>query len=194
MRTIFLSVQPRKLWRTGFRDAAGIVVVVLALGDQATGAQKASPPAPRLRVTLLGTGTPTPSVDRFGACTLIEAGARKLLFDAGRGCVIRLDQVHMPWRELTDVFLTHLHADHIFALPDVFLMAGYWGGLIRSTYADRLERGRCSRRWCMRSTWMLPAVWLTGGSHQSTWRRKSPQELCTNVTVLRLLRSKWITR
>ena len=79
------------------------------------------------KVTLLGTGTPTPSAERFGACTLVEAGTRKLLFDAGRGCVIRLDQVHIPWRELTDVFLTHLHADHTFALPDVFLMGWILG-------------------------------------------------------------------
>jgi ribonuclease Z len=41
--------------------------------------------------------------------------------------VIRLDQVHVPWRELTDVFLTHLHADHTFALPDVFLMGWILG-------------------------------------------------------------------
>ena len=26
------------------------------------------------RVTLLGTGTPVPSPDRFGPCTLVEAG------------------------------------------------------------------------------------------------------------------------
>jgi ribonuclease BN (tRNA processing enzyme) len=29
------------------------------------------------QVTLLGTGTPIPSKDRFGPCTLIEAGDQK---------------------------------------------------------------------------------------------------------------------
>jgi hypothetical protein len=33
------------------------------------------------KVTLLGTGTPIPSRDRFGPCTLIEAGDLKLLID-----------------------------------------------------------------------------------------------------------------
>ena len=79
-------------------------------------------------VTLLGTGTPTPSEQRFGACTLIEAGEHRLLFDTGRGCVIRLNQVGVPWRDLTRVFLrAHLHADHTFALPDVFLMGWILG-------------------------------------------------------------------
>ena len=32
-----------------------------------------------------GPGTPIPSKDRFGPCTLVEAGNQKLLIDAGRG-------------------------------------------------------------------------------------------------------------
>lgn len=77
---------------------------------------------PPLRVTLLGTGTPTPSAERMGACLLVETPVHRLLFDAGRGCVIRLDQARVPWPQLSDVFLSHLHADHTFALPDIFVM------------------------------------------------------------------------
>jgi len=109
---------------------SGVVVGFIAwfLGSVSANAQ--TPPqqiSPVIKITLLGTGTPTPSIERFGTCILVEAGSRKLLFDAGRGCVIRLDQVHIPWRELTDVFLTHLHADHTFALPDIFLMGWILG-------------------------------------------------------------------
>ena len=39
-----------------------------------------------MRVTLLGTGTPTPVAERFGPSTLVEAGSEKLVFDCGRGC------------------------------------------------------------------------------------------------------------
>ena len=39
------------------------------------------------RVTLLGTGVPIPSPDRFGPCTLVEAGDQKFLIDAGRGAL-----------------------------------------------------------------------------------------------------------
>jgi ribonuclease Z len=78
-------------------------------------------------VTLLGTGSPTPSAERMGPCTLVEAGSERLLFDAGRGCVIRAAQARIPWRELTKVFLTHLHADHTFALSDLHVMGWVLG-------------------------------------------------------------------
>ena len=48
------------------------------------------------RVTLLGTGVPTPRPDRFGPSTLVEAGDRKLLIDAGRGAAIRIYQLGVP--------------------------------------------------------------------------------------------------
>jgi hypothetical protein len=48
------------------------------------------------RVTLLGTGVPIPSPDRFGPCTLVEAGDQKFLIDAGRGATIRLYQLKLP--------------------------------------------------------------------------------------------------
>jgi ribonuclease Z len=47
-------------------------------------------------VTLLGTGSPTPSAERMGPCTLVEAGSERLLFDAGRGCAIRVAQARYP--------------------------------------------------------------------------------------------------
>jgi ribonuclease Z len=75
-----------------------------------------------MRVTLLGTGTPVPSADRFGSAILVEAGSELLMFDCGRGATIRLYQVQTgyPSRLLT-VFLTHLHSDHIVGLPDLWL-------------------------------------------------------------------------
>jgi len=45
------------------------------------------------KVTLLGIGTPIPDPDRFGPSTLVEAGSKKLPFDAGRGVPIRLRQI-----------------------------------------------------------------------------------------------------
>ena len=79
------------------------------------------PPADTLRVTLLGSGTPVPSPERFGASTLIEAGGQKLVFDFGRGVSIRLWQVHIPLGSTTAHFLTHFHSDHLGGLPDLWL-------------------------------------------------------------------------
>jgi ribonuclease Z len=73
------------------------------------------------RVTLLGTGTPIPNPDRFGPCTLVEAGAVKFLVDAGRGAVIRLAQLNVPIGAIAVQFLTHYHSDHTSGVPDVWL-------------------------------------------------------------------------
>src|SRR5262249_3452121 len=73
------------------------------------------------RVTLLGTGAPTPRPDRFGPSTLIEAGDQKLLIDAGRGAAIRLYQLKVPLGRLDALLLTHYHSDHTSGIPDVWL-------------------------------------------------------------------------
>ena len=77
--------------------------------------------AQSLKVTLLGTGDPTPRIDRFGPSTLVEAGTEKLLFDVGRGATQRIFQLGMPLRAVTGVFLTHFHSDHTVGLPDLWL-------------------------------------------------------------------------
>ena len=74
-----------------------------------------------LVVTLLGTGDPTPSIDRFGPSTLVEAGNKALLFDAGRGAMQRLFQLGHSSGKLDAVFLTHLHSDHVVGLVDLWL-------------------------------------------------------------------------
>ncbi len=74
-----------------------------------------------IKVTLLGTGSPRPSIDRNGPAVLVEVSGKYLLFDAGRGVVQRLQQLDIPVSEIKNVFLTHLHSDHISALDDVWL-------------------------------------------------------------------------
>jgi ribonuclease Z len=73
------------------------------------------------RVTLLGTGVPIPSPDRFGPCTLVEAGEQKFLIDAGRGATVRLFQLKIPIGRIDVQFLTHYHSDHTSGIPDVWL-------------------------------------------------------------------------
>lgn len=73
------------------------------------------------KVTLLGTGYPEPRIDRFGASTLVQAGNTYLLFDAGRGCLIRLQQSKVGYDKIDAVFFTHLHSDHILGFPDLWL-------------------------------------------------------------------------
>ena len=86
------------------------------------------------RVTLLGTGVPTPRPDRFGPSTLIEAGDQKLLIDAGRGATIRLYQLGVPIGRLDALLLTHFHSDHTSGVPDLWLT-----GWLHSPFAARTK-------------------------------------------------------
>lgn len=74
-----------------------------------------------MRVSLLGTGTPKPIMERFGPSILVQAGSETLLFDAGRGCLQRLTQLNVSYQRISALFLTHLHSDHIVGLPDLWL-------------------------------------------------------------------------
>ena len=77
-----------------------------------------------IRVTILGSGTPRPDINRFSQSILVEAGDEKLLFDAGRGSAIRLSQANINIGDINKIFLTHLHSDHTLGMPDV-IMTGW---------------------------------------------------------------------
>ncbi len=81
----------------------------------------AEQPTDLFRVTLLGSGAPPPVLDRFGPSTLVEAGKEKLIFDAGRGAMQRLHQLSIPFADITGVFLTHHHSDHVVGFVDLWL-------------------------------------------------------------------------
>ncbi len=73
------------------------------------------------RVTLLGTGSPPPSMRRFGPGVLVQAGGQHLLIDSGRGVTQRLLQVGLTVGAIEALFITHLHSDHVVGIPDLWL-------------------------------------------------------------------------
>ena len=96
-------------------------VAVVAYGLLGLGGVSGSGPPEPMVVTLLGTGTPDPRLDRFGPSTLVQAAGKMLLFDVGRGATIRLQQLGLSAGRITGVFITHLHSDHTSGLPDLWL-------------------------------------------------------------------------
>jgi ribonuclease BN (tRNA processing enzyme) len=73
------------------------------------------------RIVLLGTGTPNPEPDRMGPSLAIVSGSRVYVVDCGPGVVRRAVQAGIEMDQLTRVFLTHLHSDHVVGLPDLML-------------------------------------------------------------------------
>ena len=61
-----------------------------------------------IKVTILGSGTPRVSFNRFSQSILIEHKQDKYLFDAGRGALIRLYQSNILPNEIKNIFFTLL--------------------------------------------------------------------------------------
>ncbi len=76
---------------------------------------------PPTTVTLTGTGVPLPAPGRAGPGALVRYGDIALQFDAGRATVLRLAEAGVPAHDLTALFLTHVHSDHVVGLADVAL-------------------------------------------------------------------------
>jgi ribonuclease Z len=102
-------------------------LIVLFLSLCMSGDISAATHSDGMRVTLLGTGTPFPSAERLGSAILVEVAGKKLLFDCGRGVVIRLTQAGVNPKDIDGLFLTHLHSDHVVGIPDLWLSGWFLG-------------------------------------------------------------------
>ena len=65
-----------------------------------------------MKLTLLGTGTPTPSLKRARSGYLLEIGDDVILIDHGPGSHHRLLETGKRAVDVTHVFFSHLHYDH----------------------------------------------------------------------------------
>jgi len=84
-----------------------------------------------MKITLLGTGTPIPSLKRSSSGYMVEIGTDVIVLDHGPGAFTRLMQAGKTARDVTHVLLSHLHFDHCGDLPR--LLHHRWdasGGLV----------------------------------------------------------------
>ena len=79
-------------------------------------------------VTILGSGTCVPSLERSACSVLVEAGAEKVLFDAGPGTMRRLLEAGVTIFELSAVFFSHFHPDHTGELVPLLFSTKYPDG------------------------------------------------------------------
>ncbi len=72
-----------------------------------------------MQVVILGSGSPVPDPQRAGPSTLVRTAIGDLVFDCGRGVLIRAAAAASGASAFRALFITHLHSDHITDLNDV---------------------------------------------------------------------------
>jgi len=74
-----------------------------------------------VRVTLLGTGTPAPSLRRQSAGYLVEVGDDMIVLDHGPGAHHRLMEAGFRATDVGHAFFSHMHYDHCLDYPRLVL-------------------------------------------------------------------------
>lgn len=78
-----------------------------------------------LHLALCGTGSPFPDPTRAGPCSVVIAGDRIFIVDAGEGAARNLGYMGIPVGNAKALFLTHFHSDHLDGMGPIMLQ--HWG-------------------------------------------------------------------
>jgi len=97
--------------RRAFLGTLAASSTAAALGDEVLHAAE-PPKAKPMKITLLGTGTPAPSLERQGSGYLFEVADDLIVMDHGPGAHHRLLESGHKAVDVNHVFFTHLHYDH----------------------------------------------------------------------------------
>lgn len=77
---------------------------------------------PRLKI--VGSGMTVPTPERWGSCFLLEIGNEWLMVDCGPASTYKMHQMGVSCTQISHLFFTHLHSDHISDYP-CFLMTRF---------------------------------------------------------------------
>jgi len=84
-----------------------------------------------MKLTILGTGSPLPNVQRRGPSQVVECGDDVILVDCGAGALHRLVEAGFATLPLKAIAFTHLHSDHVTGILDVL-----WAGWIQRRWKE----------------------------------------------------------
>ncbi|MEM8975153.1 MAG: MBL fold metallo-hydrolase [Pseudomonadota bacterium] len=74
-----------------------------------------------MKLTLLGTGTPAPSMKRMGSGYILEIEDDVVVIDHGPGAHHRFLETGLLATQVTHCFISHLHYDHFIDLPRLLM-------------------------------------------------------------------------
>ncbi len=69
-----------------------------------------------MNVTILGSSSATPSLDRHPSSQLLSVNDHLYLIDCGEGTIFRLNDFKIKKNKIKAIFISHLHGDHYYGL------------------------------------------------------------------------------
>jgi ribonuclease BN (tRNA processing enzyme) len=78
-----------------------------------------------MELTILGSGTSVPDGKRNSAGYFVDLTDTKIMLDCGAGTVHALARYGVAWEEMTHLFISHFHVDHVGELASLFQAFSY---------------------------------------------------------------------
>ncbi|MFK8104370.1 MAG: ribonuclease Z [Saprospiraceae bacterium] len=70
----------------------------------------------RFEVTVLGSNAAIPTAERFTSAQILNVQEQLFLIDCGEGTQLRMGEYQVRRNKIQQIFISHLHGDHIFGL------------------------------------------------------------------------------
>jgi len=80
-----------------------------------------------LSLTILGSNSALPTSDRYPTAQILRVSERFFLIDCGEGTQMQLRRNKVNFNKISQIFLSHLHGDHIFGLMGLISTFGLLG-------------------------------------------------------------------
>lgn len=71
----------------------------------------------RFALTILGVNAATPAFGRYPTSQVLQFHNQYFLLDCGEGAQMRMADFNIPRHKIHQIFISHLHGDHVFGLP-----------------------------------------------------------------------------
>ena len=69
-----------------------------------------------MKLTILGSSSALPTSERYPSAHVLSAHERLFLIDCGEGTQMQLRKNRIRFAKINDIFISHLHGDHVFGL------------------------------------------------------------------------------
>ncbi|GJL79150.1 MAG: arylsulfatase [Nitrospinaceae bacterium] len=78
-----------------------------------------------MKITILGSGTSVPSLERNSSGVLLQKGGTHSLIDCGYGTLHQLLRLGLTYKDIDRIYFTHIHPDHMYDLVPMLFAARY---------------------------------------------------------------------